>query len=447
MRSWADSLTGIGQQWNATLASSADELSRAASSLASRAADAVRDEYRQTYEDLGLRMITVRPELLVVDFPRPSRVSLLAARLNRVYGDDYLVVNFSGQSYNTGDLEGPVMDIAMSGCVPPLNVLLRLCVSAHMWLSASPRRVLVAHGCDDRETSAAAALGYVVVFLACYLNWTGAAPNPKESMLDVCDVLSLPVPFVRPSQRRYVTYFELQQHGHVAADAPALRIARIVLVGLGDDIANKTVEVFQQDQRVFCADLDGQAADGFIVQVGVIARGDLRVRVVSDRAGVLRRNVELEVCFHSAFITGDYVRFLEHELDVDSSCKAAHDRAVDIFFDSPGGFDALALPRESGTAASAAAAAACEPPTVARTVGRAEIRALGGCCEGNEESTAWPVFGGGATRPTFFDLAAEDDEDEHAVRAGELTSAVRAGPQKQKAVFIPDDIDSFFNDM
>ena len=39
----------------------------------------------------------------------------------------YLVVNLSGQTYDTVELQGPVMDIVMSGCVPPIDVLSRQC--------------------------------------------------------------------------------------------------------------------------------------------------------------------------------------------------------------------------------------------------------------------------------------------------------------------------------
>lgn len=102
------------------------------------------------------------------------------------------------------------MDIMMSGCVPPLELLLRLVVSVHQWLNKATRHVVVVHGADDPETTAgkygAGALP-VVLFFACYLSWVGKADHPKEAMLEVSRRMGMAQP-LRPSQLRYLSASE-----------------------------------------------------------------------------------------------------------------------------------------------------------------------------------------------------------------------------------------------
>eukprot|EP00438_Fugacium_kawagutii_P021896 Skav219761 [mRNA] locus=scaffold569:290381:297942:- [translate_table: standard] len=161
----------------------------------------VAEEWQFTFEDYSCRLSLVRPNLIAADFPsRPrqhwlgpesceerKRERQLASRLNRDH-PSYLVINLSGCIYDTFELQGPVMDIMMSGCVLPLEVLLRLVVSVHHWLARAAGNVVVVHGADEPcGTSANYGPGSfpVVLFFACYLSWVGKADHPKEAMLEV----------------------------------------------------------------------------------------------------------------------------------------------------------------------------------------------------------------------------------------------------------------------
>ena len=121
--------------------------------------DLKHQEWQLTFVDYSCRLSLVRPNLMATDFPSRPRQHWLAARLNRDHQGSYLLINLSGTSYDTFELQGlskregghcvpgPVMDIMMSGCVPPLEVLLRLVVSVHQWLNHT-RHVVVVHGAD-----------------------------------------------------------------------------------------------------------------------------------------------------------------------------------------------------------------------------------------------------------------------------------------------------------
>jgi hypothetical protein len=284
--------------------------------------------------------------------------------MNSSFGSEYLVVNLSGETYDTTKFQGPVMDVKMSKHVPPLDVLLRLCVCAHKWLSGTPSRCLVLHGSKaDAMTKAGHPFGAVLVFLSCYLCWTGTAEHPKEALPSICNICQVPENSALPSQHRYLSYFEgLHREAMKANKMPTLELTQVVLVGLGGDGLKRFLQVCQDESSIFQADLDTCTAADALVPLNLKCRGDLAMRVYTRRVGTSGEHseeLELQICFHSAFVRNGFVRFPNHE--VDQLGKATNNEcAVDIFFRQLCK-DETEETLEAKTAATAASAVAAGP--------------------------------------------------------------------------------------
>mmetsp|Transcript_69690 Transcript_69690/g.167285 ORF Transcript_69690/g.167285 Transcript_69690/m.167285 type:complete len:386 (-) Transcript_69690:270-1427(-) len=370
-------------------------------------AQSLQDEISFTFEDHCCAVWTVNGNLLAVEYPNAQKRHWLSTKLNQTYGAEYLVVNLSGETYDTTPFQGPVMDIVMSGSVVPLDVLVRLCVSAHKWLSCSSERRLVVHGEDkpmDRSPTNAKATGEsagpVVLLLACYLSWIKAVANPKEGLLQVCKELHIPDTCSWPAQRRYMSYFECLQHGLVQTDSqPHIILKRIVLVDLAGDRAARVCEVWQQDRKLEHLRFETPEADGAFFQMHTRCKGDISIRVLrasqerpDDGAVVL----EVQACFHTAFLQDGFVRFPAFALD-SAFGQVPENCALDIYFETDEG---TGTPSPKGLPLPAHA-----PPV----------------------STGHAADAG----PQFFDLSDDKDPD---TPGGKL-------------VFKPDDIDAFFDDL
>jgi len=385
-----------------------------------------------TFDEHCLQLFNIRPNLVVAEFPSRDRRRFLASLMNRSYGSDYLVVNLSGESYDTSALQGPVMDVVLSGCVPPLEILLRLCISIHSWLAESACRCLIVHGAEagwlDTLLSASS-VGPAVVFLACYLSWLGSAIHPLEAMLDVCDSVGITEASLQPSQRRYLTYFELLQRGVVEPSTRApVQLKRIILVGVGGDGLCRSLEVWQRDQLLFSTELGVPDVDGAFVHVSGCCSGDLCVRIL--RTGIagqsaIAQTLEMRVCFHTAFVVDGFVRFTDRDIDACSQTNL-----------SGCSMDVLVLPDD----ATPSVASATSRPAVPEAEAKAAIRAGPGSAESeclpphqptsgakDQGSVAGPQFFDLSHGPQFFDLSAEDTE--------------------KRTVSAPDDIDAFFDDL
>lgn len=430
-----------------------DQSASWAASLARSATDSIRKEYKFTFDELSTHLLPVRPNLLACEFPRRNVMHWLALRLNRDHSGSYLVVNLSGQTYDTCELQGPVMDVVMSGCVPPVDVLLRLCVSMHKWLGSSEANVLAAHGPDSREVGIGA-LGPVVLLFACYLSWAGLVPHPMDGLLEVCNALNIGEAAVTvwPSHRRYLSYFELLQRGRLqTAETPLVRLARLVLIQVVGDGAFRVLEVWQQDRLLFQADLnpdnppEGEVADTTALRVGVPCRGDVVVRIL--RAAELSSAeslpvLELQACFHTAFIAavGSFARFPARELDVPAGGRNGAplppDCAIDVFLEPLEAEDED--PREKAVAAARAAAA--------KTRQEGAQDAKNGAAEiATEVIAKGPVAEAQKDATQYFFLAAGDGEDENPpVPLPHVAAAARTRPPQ---VFAPDDVDAFFGEL
>jgi len=336
----------------------------------------------------------------------------LAARLNRDHLGSYLVINLSGSIYDTFELQGPVMDIMMSGCVLPLEVLLRLVVSVHQWLSRAARNVVVVHGADD-PTGTAASYGPgsfpIVLFLACYLSWVGKADHPKEAMLEVSRRMGISRS-IWPSQLRYLSYFELLQRGKLDLWSNPARLARVVLVHIGSHQRDRALEVWKQEQLMFRTNVseDDDVCHTSAFRISSSAEGDLSLRLVSRQAEVEDGAVgdwelELQVCFHTALIAlaGGFMRFPAAEIDAPRELPDGC--TVDVFVER------LDCGQEDGDGSGS---------------GMAGMAAAG------ERSKQSPECA------EFFDLAADDEVEVRAPRESSRLS-----------VFAPDDIDAFFEEL
>lgn len=412
-----------------------DQSASWAASLARNATESIHKEYRFTFDELSTNMLPVRPNLLVCEFPRRNVMHWLALRLNRDHAGKYLVVNLSGETYDSFELQGPVMDVVMSGCVPPLDVLLRLCVSMHKWLGSSDGNVLAAHGADTREFGIGA-LGPVVLLFACYLTWAGLVPQAMDGLLEVCTALKISDEAVWPSFRRYLSYFENLQRGSIrTVGTPLVSLATVVLIEVVGDGAFRVLEVWKQDHLLFTADLnpDDPSQEATALRVGVPCRGDLQVRVL--RAAELSSAeslpvLELQVCFHTAFLTavGGFARFPLRELDLPANGRSSlsPDSAVDVFLGPAEAEDEEQEdPRELAAAATAAAAAAKAPEVEAKPPDSKEP-------ETAEDTKA----------AVFFDLAAGDADGDDP--AGTPTSGDKS---RSRLVFAPEDVDQFFGEL
>ncbi|CAE8593240.1 unnamed protein product, partial [Polarella glacialis] len=407
-------------------ASWAASVSSQAASISMNAAKAVQKELILTFEDYACHVHPVRKNLFAMEFPSRSRQHWQGARLNRDHPGGYMVVNLSGCTYETVELQGPVMDVIMSGSVPPLEVLLRLCVSAHRWLGRSSNNVIVAHGLDDRGGAAVGpGIGPVVLLFACYLSWAGLADHPKEAMLEVCNTLGIKEE-VSPSQARYLSYFELLQRGRLdLATQATMRLARLVLMELGAGDYFRAVEAWQQDKLLFRADVDDDSmSHAFAFRVDVLCRGDLSIRVLrrqrpdeGQSGAVGQWELEIQVCFHTALVAlaRGFARFTARELDVSGGGPLEDGCAIDVFLEQAGDED-----QEDAEAATAiATAAAVEGPKQAE--------------EGIQ----------------FFDLSADDEGDppEESPEPFFPTQLVDGGHFNRVSVFAPDDIDAFFDEL
>jgi len=260
------------------------------------------------------------------------------------------------------------------------------------------------------------------VLLGCYLSWTGFAANPQEGMLTVCSMLGISEELIWPSHRRYAKYFALLQRSVIpTAGRPALTLRRVVLVGVGGDGVRRVLEVWQQDRLLFRAGVDTEELEGAVLHVGVQCCGDVSLRVLrtavcaggaaGQATGEQQTELELQACFHTAFVADGFVRFLGHELDAPEGAAPAS-AAIDAFLESGGGTEPEEQ-REAAAAATAAAAAA--------------------------EGPGFPP--GHPTGSGHFASEAQLRDDPGS------PAAVPLDAKPGKVVFLPEDIDAFFDDL
>ena len=137
-----------------------------------------------------------------IDFPSERIIESLGKTLRERYSDDILIINMSEREYQEDLLPGHVISANFRGLpAPPLEMLSRLCLQIHQWLSRSPSNVVAVHCFPGLSRSA--------VLICCYLAWSGVVQHPVDALVDVfaglkVDLESSPI---LPSQKRYLNYF------------------------------------------------------------------------------------------------------------------------------------------------------------------------------------------------------------------------------------------------
>merc|ERR1719197_426693 len=162
-----------------------------------------------------------------MEFPSEEKVERLAHLLNGKFGVE---VQFLGLP------------------APPLELLAKLCLQCHEWLTSGPDKMIVAH-CFT---------GYLrsIVFAACFLSWQGQYEHPVDALDMICGSVDVLEEKILPSQKRYLTYFSAVMHGDVLAPLPVeLSIKALHLHGTPDiPDFRPYVEVWQEGQRIFSSE-------------------------------------------------------------------------------------------------------------------------------------------------------------------------------------------------
>lgn len=303
----------------------------------------VHSEYTKTFEEQNCELRNVATNVIAMEFPTEDKRYWLSTRVKKLHPGNYLVVNLSGQTYSTTEFEGQVLDIVLGAAMlPPLDVLVRLCVSVHKWLDADHANVAVVH-CDSsyRNTS---------LFFCCLSSWMGNVLHPKEAWGICVERLGMaPIP---PAVDRYLGYFELVRGGFVTSSA-SVRLGRIVVTAsrvrcVPQDLGPKgtrppILEVWQDapPRLTFASAFEGfgsvaeDAVFGFIVNIEVI--GDIVIRA---RAFEESGPEYFSVAFHTGFIDmpqgGGCLRLGSRDLDMTGGESDIEGACVDVLFEELG---------------------------------------------------------------------------------------------------------------
>ncbi|CEM36154.1 unnamed protein product [Vitrella brassicaformis CCMP3155] len=172
--------------------------------------------------------VYIHRNIIAIPFPSHELLPDLAEVLNANHGSNYLVLNMSERTYDASRFNGQIVDVQFRGMPsPPLDLLLKLCVSSSQWLLSDAQNVIVVHCYHGFSRTA--------VFIASFLSWIGLCKNPHVALQKVCEVLGLtstPSPrVVLPSQWRYLHYFARLQRGEMPEHA-SLMLRRILINGI-----------------------------------------------------------------------------------------------------------------------------------------------------------------------------------------------------------------------
>lgn len=173
------------------------------------------------------RVICINDRLHVIAFPAPNVLQLTAKRLNKMFGDNFLLLNLSEKTYDTNLFEGHVMDVEVKGLpMGSLDAVSEMCMSIHRFLKQDEKNVLVVH-CFAGFTRSAA-------LLAAYLAWTDSFDSPAKALPFVVERLKdFGIRSVVPSQHRYLGYYQ-QVLGGTNPQVQPVKIARLILNGVPD---------------------------------------------------------------------------------------------------------------------------------------------------------------------------------------------------------------------
>jgi len=356
----------VGNLSVADIAEKAKEAARDVADAAGKVSDTVQAEYRRTFVELDCQVFTVRPDLLVIEFPSDDKIDRLSTRLNMSYAQRMLILNMSERRYSVTKFEGEVVDVNFRGLpAPPLELLMELCISAQHWLESDSGNVIVVH-CFSGYTRS-------TVFLSCFLAFRGMYSSPVDALHRVCDSVGIDdVKAIVPSQRRYLTYFQQCQQG-LSPLRKRLRLQRTQLNGVprfesdGNVIFRPYLEVWNHGELVYtsfeskqaCASTEEpaefpkgfSASDScvsFILPADIWVDGDVLVRVRHVYPSG-DRDTALRLTFHTGFVSEG---LQIGKRDLDTACddpRFPEDFFMDLIF------EAAVSPETSNDAAQAMA--------------------------------------------------------------------------------------------
>jgi len=227
------------------------------------------DQRRQHARDLGITFATDR--LLLMGRPhaastRAGRVNLdsVATFFHDHFQGKFMVWNLSKYTYDYGRLDDQVIayDIK-SHPVPPLGLLVKVCMSIHSWLKEDPSNVAVIHCRDGRVCTTAVA--------ACYLAWSAEFSDTGRAFAHICERraqsarrLSTAAELAVPSSHRYMRYFNSILSG-VRPSGNMLILNRIIVHGLpaldGDGSTTLNVTVHKSGTKLYDHELLADVSD------------------------------------------------------------------------------------------------------------------------------------------------------------------------------------------
>ena len=265
----------------------------------------------------------------------------------------------SEREYNTDLLPGHVLSLNFRGLpAPPLEILCRLCLQIHQWLSRSPSNVVAVHCFPGLSRSA--------VLICSYLAWAGVVVHPVDALVEVCAGLKIDVDSnpMLPSQKRYLNYFfdMLTSASLPAVPARTLSLKRLILNGvpnlpISDEALFRPFFEVWKDGRIVYTSLPSGAKDmpvealvatvpayhitkdallnedscvaSFDVQGIQSVSGDLLVRLrhLTGKGG---RFTCVRFAFNTNYVVDGLIHLARHELDGTSFSHCMVDLAFEV---------------------------------------------------------------------------------------------------------------------
>ncbi|CAE7577506.1 Tns3 [Symbiodinium natans] len=301
---------------------------------ANKVSESVQAEYRRTFEELDCQIYTLRPDLVIMEYPSAETIERLAKRLNESYAQKMLIFNFSEDPYESGKFDGEVLDISMQKMeVPPLKLVVELCLTASQWLATDSGNLLVLH-CRS-------GYGRSGLFGACFESFR-TRRSPKEALQTITE--RLPVQLL-PSQQRYLGYFHQFLEG-VTPQPKRLHLSKVLLSGVpsfeaeGSVAFRPFIEVWVAGELAYSSFKGGKSDEvvwpssyassdsvvAFPLPSQLIVFGDVLIQVFHLYLDA-KRELAMKLAFHTNFIT-EGLQLSKFELD--AACT--DERFTDDFF-------------------------------------------------------------------------------------------------------------------
>jgi hypothetical protein len=293
-------------------------------------------EYNSVFDNTVSRLRYMDERLISIDYPTERSIDSVASALRAHHGeDDVLIINMSERVYDYDRMPGHVVSVNFRGLpAPPLEMLCRLCLQMHQWLSRSPKTVVAMHCFPGYSRTA--------VLASCYLAWSGKNVHPIDALGSVCASLGISddaiESMILPSQKRYMNYFFefliSDDESLIKVPPQQLQFSRLMLTGLpklppmGEDSDGfrPFFEIWQNGKLIFSSlptDIESlpvypASDDSVIVSIdvpgAVVVCGDVLVRIrhYTQKGG---RFTCLRFAFSTNQIRDNSLHLSQHEID------------------------------------------------------------------------------------------------------------------------------------